>query len=68
MGCMIVLILSLKKYLTLTRIYLEGKRRRDVSYWIILKTIMLGLKKNKIIKDFETLILSFELEICGVLI
>jgi len=52
MNCMIVLILSLKDYLTLTRVSQKEKRRRDMPHWmIILKTIMLGLKKSFMIRN-----------------
>jgi len=55
---MIILILSLNNYLTL-RFFLKGKRRRDLPYWIILKTIMLRLKKSRIITKHKTISFMF---------
>jgi len=52
---MIALVLSSKNYLTLTRVSLRGKRRREMTHWIILKIIMLGLKKSQIIKNLRHL-------------
>jgi len=59
MNCMIALIPSLKDYLTLTRVSLKGKRRSNMPHWMMtLKTIMLELKKNMIIrKKLNTYIL-----------
>lgn len=48
-------ILSLKNYLTLTRVSTEKKRMRDIPYYIIWKKIMLRLKKNEIIKNLRDL-------------
>jgi len=58
MNCMIALIPSLKNYLTLTRVSQEGKMR-DMPHWMMtLKTIMLELKKNMMIrKKLNTFIL-----------
>jgi len=51
MNCMIALTPSLKDYLTLTRVSQKRKRRRDMPHWMMtLKTIMLELKKNMMIR------------------
>ena len=59
MNCMIALIPSLKDYLTLTKVSKKGKRRSNMPHWMMtLKTIMLELKKNMIIrKKLNTYIL-----------
>ena len=56
---MTTMISSLKDYLTLIRVSHKGKRRRDMPHWIMtLKTIMLELKKNLMIrKKLNTYIL-----------
>jgi len=52
MNCMIALILSFKDYLTLRRVFQKGKRRKNIPHWmVILKIIMLGLKKNLMIRN-----------------
>jgi len=63
-----------QNYLTLKRVPLKGKRRRDMPHCIIWKRIILGLKKSQIVRKFKTfilcfvVILCFDLEICSVLI
>jgi len=66
MNFVIALIMSLKDYLTLVRVSQMGKRRRDMSHWMMtLKTIMLKLKKNLMIrKKLNTYILLFVIILC----
>jgi len=44
-----------EKLLNFDKSFYKGKRRRDISRCIILKTIMLGLKKCQIIRNLRLL-------------